>query len=279
LAGGAVEERAAEEDEEEPRGSNGAPRDFTRLEQVFPGLVGKPVVETILAPVDGFLGISAVNNETDLAITKVLYLDLIRDIKQVDSSFKYNPLLPANGIDGLSHEGRTNLLDDLRMERAAAYYRIRGDVGYLQVETLRFLRGAVDVAYANAVSAADAGRLRPRLSREEAIGNRVDAEVRQGLKSLFNSYGIPFGPAADVAINSRDYETSEDGKDYRIPDARLREVAIDWTLSVKMANTPQIRGFFRADVQPRAVVIIRPSQLGGNSMYLIRRPPDHLLWR
>jgi hypothetical protein len=165
------------------------------------------------------------------------------------------------------------------MARAAAYYRMRGDVGPLQVETLRFLRTAVDAAYQDAVSAADAGRLQPRLSREEAIGNRVDFVVRRDLRQLFDDYNIPYGPRSDLTINNRDYETSENDSLYRIPDARLRDVSFDWTLSEKTISDPQIRGFFRADSQPRAVIIIRPSQLGGYTTYLILRPADILLWR
>jgi hypothetical protein len=51
----------------------------------------------------------------------------------------------------------------------------------------------------------------------------------------------------------------------------------DWTLSPKTISSAQIRGFFRADSQPRAVIIIRPSQLGGDSTYLIPRPYDDWL--
>jgi hypothetical protein len=75
-------------------------------------------------------------------------------------------------------------------------------------------------------------------------------------------------------INNRDYETSENDSSYRIPDARLGDVAFDWTRSPKTISSPQVRGFFRADSQPRAVIIIRPSQLGGNSAYLIPKPYD-----
>ena len=165
------------------------------------------------------------------------------------------------------------------MARAAANYRMRGDVGPLQVETLRFLRTAVDAAYQDAVSAADAGRLQPRLSREEAIGNRVDFVVRRDLRQLFDDYNIPYGPRSDLTINNRDYETSENDSLYRIPDARLRDVSFDWTLSEKTISDPQIRGFFRADSRPRGVVIIRPTQLGAGGAYLIPRPVDSLLWR
>ena len=160
------------------------------------------------------------------------------------------------------------------MQRAAAYYRMRGDVGPLQVETLRFLQNVVDAAYDEAVSAADAGRLQPRLSRAEAIGNEIDTMVRGELKSLFDHYLIPFGPGANISINNRDYETSENDSRYRIPDARLDDVAFDWTLSAKTIGSPQICGFLRADSRPRAVVIIRPSTFGRGSTYLIPRPAE-----
>ena len=107
---------------------------------------------------------------------------------------------------------------------------MRGAVGPLQVETLRFLQNAVDKAYEDAVSAADAGRLQPRLSRGEAIGNRVDFVVRRDLRQMFDDYNIPYGPRGDLTINNRDYETSESDQTYTIPDARLRDVSYDWTL-------------------------------------------------
>jgi hypothetical protein len=46
---------------------------------------------------------------------------------------------------------------------------------------------------------------------------------------------------------------------------------------LKTINSAQVRGFFRADSQPRAVVIIRPNRLGSGGAYLIPRPDDILL--
>ena len=265
------------EEEEPSLGSNGPPDDYTRLEDVFPGLSDAPGLAIPLAPVDGFLGFSAGANEADLDGALGQYWHLVWEIKQVDPTFADEELLPPGGIDGLTRQGRTNLLNSLRMQRAADYYRILGDVRPLQVETLRFLQDAVDAAYAEAVSAADAGRLEPRLSREEAIGNRVDSAVRLDLKDTFSSFGVPYGPRMDVTINNRDYETTDNDSQYRIPDARLGDVAFDWTLSLKTISSAQIRGFFRADSQPRAVIIVRPSGLGWDSTYLIPRPVDDLL--
>jgi hypothetical protein len=260
------------EEEEPSRRSNGPPDDFTRLEDVFPGLRDAPASAIPLAPIDGFLGVGAGADEANLEATLAQYRALVAEIKQVDPSFVDEELLPPGGIAGLTWRGRDNLINNLRMERAAAYYRMRGDVGPLQVETLRFLRGAVDAAYEEAVSAADAGRLQPRLSREEAIGNWVDSSVRRDLRQMFDDYSIPYGPGEDVIINNRDYETWGSGQRYRLPDVRIMDVSFDWTLFPKTISTAQIRGFFRADSQPRAVVIVRPSQLGPDSTYLIPRP-------
>jgi hypothetical protein len=265
------------EEEEPSRGSNGPPDDYTRLEDVFPGLSDAPGLAIPLAPIDGFLDVSALADEANLEATMAQYRQLVADIKRVDPSFVDLKLLPSGGIASVSWQGRTNLINSLLKQRAAGYYRNLGDVGPLQVETLRFLQDAVDTAYANAVSIADAGRLQPRLSRAEAIGNWIDAELRQNLKTLFNTYNISYRPSEDVTINNRDYETAESDVSYRIPDARLHDVVFDWTLSLKTISSAQIRGFFRADSQPRAVVIIRPSQLGGDSLYLIPRPDDILL--
>lgn len=264
------------EEEEPSRGSNGPPDDYTRLEDVFPGLSNAPGLSIPLAPIDGFLGVSALADEANLEATTVQYRQLIADIKRVDPAFADQELLPSGGIAGLSWQGRTNLINSLLKQRAAACYRSPGDVGPLQVETLRFLQDAVDAAYANAVSAADAGRLEPGLSRQQAIGDSVDREVRQELKRMFASYFIPFGRRGDVTVNNRDYETSDGGKNYRVPDARVRDIGFDWTLSLKTFDTEQIRGFFRADSQPRAVIIVRPSKLGG--AYLLPRPTDAWLY-
>ena len=265
------------EEEAESRRSNGPPDDYTRLEDVFPGLKEAPGLAIPLAPIDGFLGFSAAPDEADAEVVWGEYWGLIHQIKQVDPTFKDEELFPPGKIDGLTRQGRTNLINHLRMVRAAAYYHMRGEVGFLQVETLRFLQDAVDAAYPEAVSLADAGRLRPRLSREEAIGNWMDPKVRADLKEMFASYGILYGPGADVIINNRDYETLDDGQHYRLPDVRIRDVSFDWTLVPKTIRTQQIRGFFRADSQPRAVIIIRPSQLGGDTTYLIPRPSNDWL--
>ena len=134
---------------------------------------------------------------------------IVSEIKQVDPKFADDELLPPGGIAGLTWQERNNLINNLHVARAVAYYRMRGEVGFLQVETLRFLQNAVDAAYEEAVSEADAGRLQPRISRQQAIGDWVDREVRQEFKRMFASYSIPYGPGEDLTINNRAYETLE----------------------------------------------------------------------
>jgi hypothetical protein len=261
-------------EEEESRESN-EPRDFKTLEDVFPGLK-HAVLDAALAPIDGFLGASEVAGEADLEATMGQYWALIKEIKGLDPSFVDEELLPANGIADLSGEARANLISNLRMRLAATYYRIRGDFGPLQVETLRFLQGGVDAAYEEAVRLYDAGKLQPYLSRNEAIGNYIDREVRSDVKSTFAFYGIPYGPRSDLTINNRDFQSSGD---YRIPDVRVGDVSFDWTLTEKTINTPQIRDYFRTESQVRAVIVVRPSQLGRDTTYLIPRATSAPWWR
>jgi hypothetical protein len=196
---------------------------------------------------------------------------LVAPIKAVNPNFTVDDLLPPGGIAGLTWQERGRLIDGLRMQRALAYYKILGKFDPLQVETLRFLQNAVDKAYEEGEKEYDAGRLKPHLSREEAVGNYIDGEVRQQLRQLFGNYQIVYGRGGDITINNRDYDTSGDTAEYKVPDARIGKVSFDWTLTLKTIGTRQIRGFFRADSQPWAVVIVRPSQLGQNSTYLIPR--------
>jgi hypothetical protein len=254
----------AEEDEEPRDGSNGPPPDFTSLLHVFPGLANNPGLAIPLEPIDGFLGISAFVEMNDVENTKFLSRELIAQIKAVDPSFVDQEL---QSIEQMSWQGRTSLLNDLRMQRAVAFYKIRGDAGPLQVETLRFLQNAVDRAYEDGVKEYDAGELTSHLSREEAIGNYMDPIVRLQLRTLFDSYQIPYGRRADITINNRDYDTSDATNiTYKVPDARIRNVSFDWTLTPKTISSEQIRGFFAADSKPIGVVIVRPSQLGRTAL-------------
>lgn len=254
------------EEEEEPRdGSNGPPPDFTSLLHVFPGLANHPGLAIPLEPIDGFLGISALAEMNDVENTKLLSRELIAQIKAVDPSFVDQEL---QSIEQMSWQGRTNLLNDLRMRRAVAFYKIRGDAGPLQVETLRFLQNAVDRAYEEGVKEFDAGELDVHLSRNEAIGNYIDPIVRRQLRSLFSRYQVPYGPRGDITINNRDYDTSNKAKiTYTVPDARVGNISFDWTLTEKTISTDQIQGFFRADSQIIGAAIIRPGHI-----YMIPRP-------
>lgn len=261
-----------DEPTEESRPASEPSPEVRTLEDIFPGLRANSAAEILLAPVDAFVGFSEAADAANLEATMGQYKTLVEAIKRLDPSFSDQELLPEGGIAGLSWDGRTNLIDSLRMKLATEYYLKNGDVGPLQGETLMFLRNAVDNAYQQAVADADASRLQPRLSREEAIGNQMDSQVRKSLRDLFSTNGVPFGARQDITINNRNYETTPDGTQYRIPDARLDDTVFDWTLESKTLTNAQIRGFFRADSSPEFVIIIRPTELGGDAIYLIRRP-------
>lgn len=165
-----------------------------------------------------------------------------------------------------------NLIRHLGSERAAAFYRTRSEIRPLQVEAIRQMQDRADEAYDEAVTLYNAGRLRIRLSRDEAIGNYVDLAVRQRLTRFYNQYGIETSRTGPVRVVGREYDTSKPESSYRIPDNRVGKVAFDVTLTRKTLSTPQVQGFFNSDFQPDVVVIVRPRQLGPNHTYAITRP-------
>ena len=142
----------------------------------------------------------------------------------------------------------------------------------MQVEALRHMQVRADLAYAEGVRRYNAGGLRARLSREEAIGNFVDREVRRELRQFYNQHGVEVSRDGPIRVIGREYDTSGTDRTYRIPDARVGNIAYDVSLTRKTLATPQVRGFFNADFRPDAVVIIRPRQLGVGNTYAIARP-------
>ena len=244
--------------------------DLMTLEGVFPGLKEHPGIAVPLAPVDAFLGVSSLANEANLQATEAACRHVVGQIRAVDPTWRDNTFYPAGGLAGFSWQGRAAVIRYLLVERAVVYYKIRGDIRPLQVETLRFLQNAVDEAYEDAVRQYGSGNLPVRLSQQEAIGNLIDARVRAELKRFLRSNSVNFGPGQTVTVNNRD--PSSPSQTYRIPDARLGRVSFDWSLALKTISAPQIRGFFQADSEPEAVIIVRPRQLGRDATYLIPRP-------
>jgi hypothetical protein len=134
------------------------------------------------------------------------------------------------------------------------------------------VQAQVDTRYDEAKLKYDRGELPARLSREEAIGNYIDRNVRRDLRNQLINRRVSTAKGNTVRVNGREYDTSGTDTTYRIPDARVGRLAIDMTLTRKTLTTPQIRGFFNSDFLPEAVIIVRPSQLGGGSTYVITRP-------
>lgn len=129
-----------------------------------------------------------------------------------------------------------------------------------------------DIAYDQGVAFLKAGRLTPRLSNQEALGNYVDREVRRSLRERYNYLGIDSAGAGPVRVNRRENNSSASDLTYRRPDARVKDIAFDVTLTRKTSDTAQVRGFFDADFRPNRVIIIRPRQLGADHTYAIPRP-------
>lgn len=238
------------------------------LREVFPGIATAPG-SAILAPVDAFLGISGPAREANEQAVRLVRDHLISSIQQLRPDYRFQSIQPGGMPASIA--GRSMMLNGLRLELAVAQYQVRGNIEPLQVETLRFIQRQVDDAYNLAVRLFNAGQIRSRLSRNEAIGNYIDSEVRRDLRSLYGALGVSIVRGEPVQVNRRARNTSD--LTYTIPDARVGNVIFDATLTNKTSRTPQITRFFQSDFELVAVIIIRPSQLGGVYTYLIMPPP------
>ena len=236
------------------------------LERVFPGLSNSPG-GALLAVADNLLDIRGPANESQIELIDNWSRQIINQIKSVDPNWRYDRLGPVTSVDG-----RMNELNDLRFQRAAVFFRAKGDLGPLQVATLRFVQQRTDAMYDQARILLEAGRLTPRLSAREAVGNYIDKEVRRSLRERYNQLGIDSAGKGPVRVNRRENDSSATDATYRRPDARIGTAAFDVTLTRKTLATAQVRGFFNADFRPDRVVIIRPRQLGTDATYVISRP-------
>jgi hypothetical protein len=247
-------------------GGNGGPpmEDPLTIEQMVPAIANSPA-GSILAIADNMLDLTGPARAATAELTRTHMRAMVRQIQAVDPNYRFDSLgFPA------TLEGQNNMLRDIRLDRAAVFYRVRGEVRPLQVETLKFLQGRVDVAYAEGISRFNEGQLTPRFSPNEAIGNFVDGRVRRDLRNLFASKGISMEKGRPVQVNRRAPNTAE-GR-YTIPDSRVGNIAFDVSLTAKTPGSRQIQGFFSSDFQPAAVVIVRPTQLGPDSSYIITKP-------
>lgn len=249
-------------------GDNGGPplNDPLTIEQTFPALHNSPG-GSLIALADNILDLTGPANRLTTEFMERHANILIQQIKAIEPNFRPASLGFPNTL-----EGQANLIRQLRFDRAGAFYRAKGEVGPLQIETLRLMQERANSAYAEGQMLFKAGRLQPRLSREEAIGNYVDRKVRYDLRDLYNSQGIDYSKGQKVRVIGWEYDTSGSDPTYRIPDARVGDIAFDVTLSRKTLATPQVRGFFNSDFKPSSVIIIRPIQLGPNNTYGISRP-------
>lgn len=258
----------------EGRGSNSrAFEDPMTLEQAVPGLQNAPG-GAILAVADTLFDLTGPANAFTTQFLQDQAKHLTAQIKRLNPHFHYDELGPtdASGTPIVTIQGLQAKVDDLRFERAAVMARVRGDYAPLQVETLRFVQQRADDSYDKGVGLLKAGRLTPRLSDREAVGNYVDQRVRVALRERYAQLNIDSAGKGPVRVNRREDDTSGDDLTYRRPDARVNEVAYDVTLTRKTLATAQVRGFFNTDFRPTRVVIIRPSQLGDKHTYVLSRP-------
>ncbi len=243
------------------------------LEQAFPGLRNAPG-GAIFAVADTLFDFTGPANDFTAQFLQDQSRQLTAQIKALDPKWHYDEIGPTDafGTPIVTLQGLTAKVNDLRIQRAAIVARVQGDYRPLQVETLRFVQQQADNAYEKGLALLKAGRLSPRLSEREALGNYIDRRVREDLRERYNQLGIDSAGKGPVRVNRREDDSSGTDTTYRRPDSRVKDVAFDVTLTRKTLRTAQVRGFFNTDFRPSRVVIIRPSQLGINHTYVISRP-------
>jgi hypothetical protein len=184
-------------------GNNGpALNDPLIMEQAFPGLRDSPA-GAIIALGDSILDLTGPARALTADIHKAEVRKLIAQIRAVDPDYEFKSLGTPRTIEGMANE-----IKSLRLDRAVAFYRRIGETKPLQVEVLRIMQERADSAYDEAVAKYNEGRLPIRLSREEAIGNYVDAAVRADLRATFNFNRIDISRGQPVRVVGREYDTS-----------------------------------------------------------------------
>jgi hypothetical protein len=103
------------------------------------------------------------------------------------------------------------------------------------------MQRATNAAYEEVVAKYKAGRLDKSLSREVAIGNYVDREVRTKLNIFFNSQNISKDPESAIRVNRRAYISSNTPATFRLPDTRVGDLAFDELLEEKQPSKSQIK--------------------------------------
>jgi hypothetical protein len=249
-----------------PRGGIGgnsrAFQDPMTLQPVIPPVQNVPG-GTIIALTDSMMGYTDTSQRAPRDLTAAHVRNWVAEIRRLDPKYRLDiSHMPATA------EGQSRLMTSVLRDRAWAYLRIKGDPRPLQAETTRSLQRWTDEAYATAVQLQRQGKLRG-LSPEHAIGSYIDRQVRGQLRKMHGIHGIRSVGPNIVRVNAREYNTSTSETAFRIPDARVAQVAYDVTITRKTFATPQVRGYFSADFKPNIVVIIRPRQLGPNASYAI----------
>jgi hypothetical protein len=254
---------------EPPRGigHNGGPAlDPVELEQAFPGLSAAPA-GSIVAAADTLLKLTEPAAQMTTAMSLEYSKNLIAQIQAIDPGYQYHSLgFPS------TFEGQMNMINDLRWDRAAAIYCKTGDVGALQIETIRFVQARADSAYDEAIAAEKAGTLKPALNDGMARGNFVDGAIRFDVRERYNTLNISTQKGSPVRVNGREYDTSTDPSTHSRPDVRVGNLAIDVTLQRKTSGTPQVGRFFGSNFKPIGTVIVRPRQVDSVGTYFITRP-------
>jgi hypothetical protein len=256
LAGGARNPRAR-------MGSNGGP---PLVDPRTGQTLGIPILNgplgPIVAPFDIMLDFTGPWNALHDKLLTTESRNIRNELRELDPNWREPASASAPGPESL--QSKITRLGRLREERAFVRYRVLGDFGPLQQESLRAYQQLIEDGFAAATSALQAGVLRvPRgMTRAQVIGSSMDRHARDGLRNWYRSHGITESPMSGVEVRvNRRMPTFEQDASYRIPDLKVGNVVFDATMSPKSINTPQVRGYF-TNPSTTQVIIVRPRAVG-----------------
>lgn len=230
---------------------------------IFPELASAPG-DRMVYPADGWADVSPSIRRSERS-ARASANALVREIRALDPNYVAPNLNDAN-LFPQTAEGRVAYIQQLQQERAAALFRVRGDLQPLQVETFRFMQRRVDAVYVEGARLYERGEITSHLGREHAIGQYIDRTLDRELRVFYQNLGISVDGELIRVHRGENISSST----WVTPDARVGDIYFDMSVSEKRPTKDQVMAFFVTRPRPRYVIIVRPRQRGRS--YIITPP-------
>jgi hypothetical protein len=248
-------------------GNSRAFEDPMTLEQAFPHL-DDPFLQGIASIAQPALDIFGPGAEAQIQVLNAHAKKVLEDIKKLEPNFVHQEIVSPYP----SVEAGAARLDDLMMWRAAIHLRKTGNLGPLKTAMLIRVQREMNKAYEDGIDLRKNGRLKSQgVNDEMKLGNYIDKEVRERIRSALDWYGIKAAANGRVRVNRRLYIDGHGGS-YGIPDIRVGDTIVEGSLTRKTMSTPQLRRFAQGQSKPRYIAVVTPSGTHPQHTYIYKLP-------